>query len=256
MTPDELIEARKAYSYVPARLIESSSAAVDLIWQELRLIRRLPSHAEWNSPAGKSKYSSVGLDAFHTKLLNGDDDDDLLHGLLSTVFWGYASGTNGRFRIPFAIKRANFHVAGKNGQRRISIPQTRVDILQCLRAARTSLRSGEIREALSQAMSIKFLDMSFASKVLTFMDPSKAAVYDRVIGRRLAANPDARLQAMAVTSPSTSRVRKAEAYKQWCGYCVENASEMNEAGHRWTDWDNSEHAWRAVDIERAFFAQE
>ncbi len=253
MTPDELIAARQAYHYVPACMIVAADSAGDLIWQDLRLVRRLPPHAEWNSPAGRSKYTSIHLDAHHTKLLNGNHDKDLLHGLLSTVFWGYASGTNGLFHVERAIAKANALINGRSN----SAPQPCADLLQCLRAARALLKAGKVQDAILQAMDIKFLDISFASKVLMFVDPTKAGVYDSKIGERLASDPDTSLQAIAVsTGPSASRTQKAEAYRQWCTYCVEQASGMNQSGYRWKDWDSSEHAWRAVDIERAFFAQE
>lgn len=250
MTPDELIIARGAYGYVPARLVVSTDVEPDLIWRDLRLVRCLPSYADWaTNPKGRLQYASVNLDAFHNKLLNGNSDKDLLHGLASTVFWGYASGADGRFRVERAIAKTKALAAG----RRNAAAQHPSDILRCLYAARDRMKVGDTEEALLKAMGIKFLGMSFASKVLMFMDPSKAAVYDSIIGNRLSNSKT--LGAMGVsTSPSTNRKRQAEAYARWCAYCVQEAAAMNRVGHRWKDWDNSEHAWRAVDVERAFFA--
>jgi hypothetical protein len=249
MTPAELITARETYGYVPACMVIAPDSAGDLIWQDLRLVRQLPSHDEWNTPGGRSKYSSINLDAHHTKLLNGNDDKDILHGLLSAVFWGYASGTDGLFHVVRAIAKAKAVISGRSN----SAPQPRAEVLQRLRAARALLQDGNVQDALLLAMEIKFLDMSFASKVLMFINPSKAAVYDARIGASLAGDPDISLQSMAVSSRSSTR--KAEAYSRWCAYCVEKAADMNQTGYRWKDWNSAKYAWRAVDIERAFFAQ-
>ncbi len=185
------------------------------------------------------------------KLLNGNSDEDLLHGLASTVFWGYASGADGRFHVARAVAKTK---ALAKGYRNVPA-QHRSDILRCLRTARDRMKAGNTEEALLKAMGIKFLGMSFASKVLMFMDPSKTAVYDSIIGKRLSNGSNKTLRDMAVsTSLSTNRKKQAKAYARWCAYCVEEAAKMNQVGKRWKDWDNSEQAWRAVDVERAFFA--
>jgi len=251
MTPIELIAARSRYNYVPGRLIASTSLEPELICRDLHLVHQLPSHQEWNTAAGRSQYASIELDGYHTKLLNGKTVADFFHGLLSVIFWGYVSGMDGRFRVNRAISKAKIV---KNGRGSIA-PQRPAEILECLRHSRRRLMGGDIQGALLKAMNIKFLGMSFASKVLMFMNPSAAVVYDSIIARHLTNSADSKLRQMAVsTGASTNKELQASAYRQWCSFCVETASSMNQAGHLWTDWDGTKHSWRAVDVERAFFA--
>jgi hypothetical protein len=94
---DELKSAREKYRYVPARLVRPVDAGSNaaLAWKSLRLVTDVPSN--WRNADDTAKYSSFELDEFHRKLLNSDKDEDLMHGLLSVVFWGFClwhSGTH------------------------------------------------------------------------------------------------------------------------------------------------------------------
>jgi hypothetical protein len=99
--------------------------------------------------------------------------------------------------------------------------------------------------------------MSFATKLLMFMNPSVAAVYDDVISQRLRTNVDPALQNMYVSTglaSSTRRQRQCDTYRDWCMWCREQADAINSGKIKWVDWNGDEHQWRAVDVERAFFA--
>ena len=251
MTALELMAARSRYNYVPGRLIASTGPETDLSCWGLRVVHEMPSHVEWNTMAGRSRYASVELDRYHTELLNREPLGDILLGLLSVVFWGYVSGTDGLFYPNRAISKAKMLSRGRG---RIA-PQRSAEIFECFQDARQHLIVDDIEGALQKAMSIKFLGMSFASKVLMFMNPSAAVVYDSIIARYLSNSPDSRLRQMAIsTEASTNRERQASAYSRWCSFCVKTASSMNDAGHLWTDWNGTKHSWRAVDVERGFFA--
>ncbi|MBF6567869.1 MAG: hypothetical protein IVW54_03215 [Candidatus Binataceae bacterium] len=191
------------------------------------------------------------IDNYHTGLLNGVTQKELFHGLVSTVFWGYTSGQNGIFHPERAISKAKLFSVGHAR----AAAQAPAVIVQALSAARCHLRAGNIGAALLEAMKIKFLGMSFSSKVLMFMDPSKAAVYDSIIAQFLQNCPAEEMRNMAVPPAGAfNQQRRAEAYAQWCAFCSNKALAMNENGYNWSDWDNSQQSWRAVDIERAFFA--
>ena len=47
-----------------------------------------------------AKLRSWKLDEFHRALPQSDYEEDLFRGLLSVVFWGFASGSNGRLNTP------------------------------------------------------------------------------------------------------------------------------------------------------------
>jgi hypothetical protein len=100
--------------------------------------------------------------------------------------------------------------------------------------------------------------MAFASKVLTFMEPQAAAVYDEVISLRLEKQTDPELRSLFVSTkiPTSkgARLSQANTYADWCGWCAKKASDLNEKNVCWVDWNATERSWRAVDVERAFFA--
>lgn len=244
---------RMGYSYVPAKLVGVGVAAPDLTaWRGTPLWGDAPTRAQWATPAFRATCSSTGLDHHHKTLLNSPHDIDNLHGLLSVVFWGNFSDRHGRF-LGFALPRARHLITGR-GHR--APPQPQPDILAALRAARGLITGPhpDPERALQNAMGIRFLGMSFASKVLSFMAPDRAVVYDAVISQYLQSDfsPDRRI-GVAVTGPWTRG--KAAAYAGWCAFCTREAMELNALGSRWQDWNGMRHDWRAADVERAHFAR-
>jgi hypothetical protein len=107
MTPDELKSGREKYTYIPARLVRVSDDSVAKItWKSLTLDVNLPPDWATGDPEIRKRYSSLMLDMFHHNLLNSEHDEDLMHGLLSIVFWGFASGTNGRVNGMYALAKS------------------------------------------------------------------------------------------------------------------------------------------------------
>jgi hypothetical protein len=103
MTPQELKSGREKYGYIPARLVRANEgSAGDITWGPLTLKKDVPENWQSGGPIFRSTYSSLALDSFHQTLLNAEDEESLIHGLLSVVFWGYVSGTaaHGWHRIP------------------------------------------------------------------------------------------------------------------------------------------------------------
>ena len=254
MDPDELAKARESYIYVPGRLLPAEREQPDLEWFGLRLVGDIPE-AGWNSAEKRSSFASRALDAFHTGLFSDiGNEASLLHGLASTVFWGYASGTDGRLRPERALAKVNMLRDGRRGKK-VAGPQEHDKLIGYLKEGVKQAREGKFEEALLALMQIKFLGMSFASKVAMFANPSGAAVYDAVISDRLMSSSDPALKALAIgTGVSVGTARQAAIYAKWCAYCGDRAAALNSASVRWRDWDGARHEWRAVDVERAFFA--
>jgi hypothetical protein len=120
MTPDELKSARESYGYIPARLVRvNDDDAAKLTWKSLKLDMDVPHKWETGDPKIRKRYSSLELDMFHHALLNGAHDEDLIHGLLSVVFWGFASGTDGRVNSMRALSRSRAILSGRKN----AIPQ-------------------------------------------------------------------------------------------------------------------------------------
>jgi len=113
MTPSEIKAAREKYSYVQARLIRASDhVAADLSWKSIKLIMDVPKGWDATHLQTRLQYSSCKLDNFHGKLLQSENDDDLVQGLLSVVFWGFSSGADGRLNVRRALSRARAIVFG------------------------------------------------------------------------------------------------------------------------------------------------
>lgn len=243
---------RKDYSYVPARLVTAGTVRPDLhAWRGTHLRIDAPTHAQWATATFRSTRSSVGLDHHHETLLNSPHGNDNLHGLLSVVFWGNFSDRHGNF-LGFALPRAQHLITGRG----CAAPQPDPDIVDALQSARDliSAPSSNREDALHAAMKIKFLGMSFASKVLSFMAPDHAVIYDAVISQYLQSNssPDTTM-GVPVTGPLTGK--KAKAYARWCAFCEQEALDLNALHSQWQDWDGVRHNWRAVDVERSHFAR-
>jgi hypothetical protein len=167
MTPDEFKSARESYACIPARLVPvSDDGAAKLTWKSLKLGIEVPHDWATGLPKIRQKCSSLKLDMFHHGLLNSDRDDDLLHGLLSVAFWGFASGTDGRVHSMFALAKSRAILYGKKNVP----PQKAEQIIEHIRKSRELLETSRIADALQEAQRIRFLGMSFASKVLTFMN--------------------------------------------------------------------------------------
>ena len=118
------------------------------------------------------------------------------------------------------------------------------------------LNASQIAEALREATQIKFLQMAFASKLLTFMAPNLAAVYDDVISGRLADTAELQNLFVSTKNPTSkaAKLKQENIYANWCRWCVEKADNLNANSITWRDWNATEHSWRAVDVERAWFA--
>lgn len=255
MTPDEFRSARESYAYIPARLVPvSDDGAAKLTWKSLKLDIDVPHDWATGHPKIRKKYSSLRLDMFHHGLLNSDRDDDLMHGLLSVVFWGFASGTDGRVHSMFALAKSRTILYGKKNVSRQKAEQ----IIEHLRKSREFLETSRIADALQEAKRIRFLGMSFASKVLTFMNPNTAAVYDGVISNMLKMHSSSDLKGLFVPTKMTvsqkGRKHQGDTYEKWCRWCLKTAEALNASAMKWTDWNGEEYDWRAVDVERALFA--
>ena len=178
----ELKATRETYQYVPARLIRATNdREPDLNWKSLKLVMDIPKGWDSGNHDIRSQYSSIELDEFHYSLLQSEREYELIHGLLSIVFWGFASGTNGRINSKRALRRAEAIVIGRKN----APPQPDADIISHIKKCRQLLNASQIALAFREATQIKFLQMAFASKLLTFMAPNLAAVYDDVISKQL-----------------------------------------------------------------------
>lgn len=244
---DALAAARSAYAYAPFRLdrAAASEQADAVLWGQSVVIK---GPAAEDAPRFAA-HSSWALDQHHHRLLRSASDEDVLLGVASVTFWGFAQGRGGRFTTARALSRAkNVAGLGKRGGDAAS------EIVQKARYISNLLDRRERQSAIRQAMTLKHHGLAFASKLLAFAAPDTDCVYDEVISLRLQSSDDPRLNRLFVPTAGQSRLAdKAAAYEGWAALCAAKAQQLNGESILWNDWDGQKRPWRAVDVERAFF---
>ena len=199
--------------------------------------------------AALNDWSSWDLDQYHNQLLRSKFDEEVLLGVASVMFWGFAQGSGGRFTTARALSRArNLAGLGKRGS------DDAVAIVGKVRSFLVLLDRKDRQGAIREAMTLKHHGLAFASKLLAFSSPNTDCVYDEVISLRLRASEDPRLNTLYVSTFGQHRLlEKAVAYEGWARLCAAKALDLNADGSCWTDWNGAERPWRAIDVERAFF---
>ena len=232
MIHQDIAAARNIYSYIPAKFVVWENENPDLAWSDLRLKISIPtsSRNDWINPDIRRQFSSIELDGCHKELLSSDRPNDRLHGLLSVVFWGYASGSDGIIRPSRALGKARIIIDGHRRSR----PQDQDEIQLHLIKTLELVKGEDFHGALLSAMKIKFLGMSFSSKIIAFMAPEKAVVYDSVIASILK-----EYNSVLHVDPSENgnRHTQAKIYADWCDDCRKKSEELNQKKIQWTDWD-------------------
>ena len=256
MNKDDMRALRAQYAYPPGCLKPTTREDVKVhALGSRRLHVEVPSTAEWARPEVRARHSSVALDRFHTDLLLSDDTQDRQHGLLSCVTWGFISGTDLLIKPERAFGKAGSLLKGAGPCRP---PQDPAEVMALLDTARRAAINGDLGMATLACLRIKFIGPAFATKLVMKMRPDIAAVLDSVINDRLLEHADSELAAihgpMAILNSARARESFVSRYLQWCDWCTRQAQALNAQQVTWPDWNGSEHQWRAVDVERAFFA--
>lgn len=155
-------------------------------------------------------------------------------GFLSVIFWGYVSGSDGVVRTARALGKVRSFRDGRAGQ----TPTSKNELVLSLTRARESVVQKDYGKALYQLMSIKYLGMSFASKVVMFMNPSQTAIYDSVIAERLSKHESLNsLYIKTLGATEKEKIKQCSTYEKWCDFCFQTAEDLNRHKACWTDWD-------------------
>jgi hypothetical protein len=238
----QCIAQRNNYSYPPARLVRSPVIGPTVVTWNARHYNRVdPIAGVWRLPG--AGYSSIVLDTYHHDLLNSPVPNNNIDGVISAVYWGYFADRDGMFN-GYPVARTGWVLAGKGGAR--PKPPSGIDtIANAVAAARVDVLAGSYGNALRSIEAIRFVGASFASKIVAFLDPDHCGVLDNVIAVRLRGSLDPSLRGIRMTPAG---------YAAWCNICSNSARLLNLAGATWTDWDGTDHPWRAIDVERVVFA--
>lgn len=202
-------------------------------------------------PAGSAGYASASLDRYHHDLLTSPVDEKVVLGLASVVFWGFSSGGDGRLTYPRALARARQVLFGKAGEE----PDPSQRLHDAVRLAAAHAGESRMAEALAAVRDLKMFGVSFASKVIAFLNPQGAGVCDRLIADGLQRSGSRLYFSPGFSAGSSAKAAQEKGFQAWCTECRIQAEKLRKAGSSWQDWDGSHHEWRAVDVERALFAR-
>lgn len=236
------VRLRALYNYPAACIEQVSKAAADI-----RIAKGVYGRFVV-PPAGA--ITGLRLDDYHFKLLRSKSGTIQLLGLASVVYWGFFT-----FGDRFARRRV---LRLLNGYRKkpgvsVKLASTR------LRAATRSTAVGATGAALGQCAGLSQLGQTpFASKVIAFLSPSLAGVFDNRICKGVRDQPWALPFWRGIGQVHNVRIQ--EAYQAWCLFLSLIASNLNagiSAGRkdwRWSCGEDTNQMWRAIDVERAIFA--
>ncbi|QXH49834.1 hypothetical protein KSS94_18030 [Pseudomonas fakonensis] len=203
--------------------------------------------------------TSHALEAHHARLLGSDQDEEVLMGYLSTLYWGHYSGTNGKHNPGRALAKVGAAVNGyliqRNGQtyRAKGLADFgHNNAATVIREAKRLLVAHLYGQAISTLNALPQLGVAFASKVAAFLAPHTCAVIDSVIATKYPVY-DFRLRGKYVSNAKSN----FECYQHYCLTLIAQAQAQNALGQsaHWRDHDGTLYRWRAVDVERALYSQ-
>lgn len=229
-----LLQRRNAYAY-PAVAIQGSP----------------PQWLELNLP------STTALDAYINQNLQSANDEDVILGYISALFWGHASSADGRDIRPRAHGKIRLAYHGQDRVNRGKKQRIRgiqdigeATAVNHIRTAIQHLQNDNYTLAISELNQLPQLQIAFSSKLCTFIAPEKCGVMDSRIAKTF---PELgfTLRGGYVANSTHNRYT----YTEYCLDLQNRADELNNdpAHARWTDRDGIQRPWRAADVERALY---
>ena len=165
-------------------------------------------------------------------LLRSKDLSEVKDGLSNVLYWGYAQRPGRRdFRV------SDFRKTIPDPQREPKLDQ----FAQLMRSGRSDLFN------IKKLQLRQFSQISFVSKILMFLDPTRHPVLDLKIAKAFAKSSFLPLQNVTFATSIPITERNATAYDTWACWCHEIATVVNEAPV------SPCRGVRAVDVERALF---
>jgi hypothetical protein len=233
-----LVDFRNSYSYPNVRLVASRTPT------EFKISDHL-----WAEPdESKIKYSTdLELDNYHNKLLSSADPEENLLGTASIIFWGFYT-----FKRKYAMNKLQWHLTGTKF-RESSTPEL---ISSVLSKINETPHPGEALSHLSKVSQLG--SIPFASKVISFLRPNSAGIYDNQIHNGLMRSDWYEISNLNTSIGPVSNKTVHEGYARWCILLKKIADDLNKHianGEKWewTDPIKGKNIWRALDVERAFF---
>jgi hypothetical protein len=184
------------------------------------------------------------LDCHQNHLLLSDENEEVILGYLSTIFWGYYSGKNNAKHSDRALAKVRL---AYDGVKDIGVDS----VAQEIRATFDKLKSNQYDEALRRLCHLPQLGIPFASKVCAFLIPTNCGVIDRVIANSYPCFGFSVYNNGYVKNNADNKLN----YAAYCSFLQKQADTLNSQGEpfQWRDRDGLRYPWRAVDIERALY---
>jgi hypothetical protein len=241
----ELLEkGRRAYAFPHARVVTTRPTRGQLTIPVSRNVK-------W-ACVTRNHATDLALDEYHGRLLRSKTPLQNVLGCASTVFWGYVTRNES-----FGRYKAWRLVAGNEKQ--MIHTQLKQVVAKCA--------AGGWGGALEELSGVRELGrVSFASKVVAFVDPKNAGVYDKRVNDFLfetglkyvffSPKIASLITGAAIRYPQVSEPAIRHVYQQWCCRLQEIRDGLNHVRvvSRWRCGKDTNQVWRAVDVERAIFA--
>ena len=177
--------------------------------------------------------SMLAVEQYIGTLLRSKDFSAVKDGLSNVLYWGYARQPIRDFRV------SDFRKTIPDPEREPKLDQ----FAQLMRSGRSDLFQSIKKLQLRQ-----FSQISFVSKILMFLDPTRYPVLDLKIAKAFAKSSFLPLQNLTfATNGIPITERNATAYDAWACWCREIATVVNGAPV------SPCCGVRAVDVERALF---
>jgi hypothetical protein len=236
-----LVNARNAYAYPSIGLCASKNLDDVALWQE--------------SFEAKTFKSTLYLDVHHTSHLLSKDDDDVLLGIYSVIYWGYIT-SGGRSKI-----RCNWLSVGnaKNNQLSLDYISKAVGV-KIVRTAAEHIQRGEYAQALLEIRKLPHVGMSFGTKFLAFLDPENVGILDEKITRHLALGSFTEVLGkntvqQLIKPNNESAIAASQRFQIYCDVLNKIKQAVNKQKLYWQDASGAEMCrFRAIDLERALYA--
>lgn len=210
-SPLELQDFRRLYAYPKAYVrLAAESEEWDMI---------LPTNQKivFYQPA-PHEITDLNLDNNHQNLLLSGKYSDQILGVISVIYWGFYT-----FSRNYAINRVNWFI---NGHQNDNNPIQPNDVSFCLNNAQTHLENNQIGRSIAAIGSLNQLGRTpFASKVIAFMAPDKAGVYDNRIQNGLNHPPYPQFIRNGVGAVNLHVIQQR--YQAWCDYLQKVANFLN-----------------------------
>ncbi len=178
-----------------------------------------------------------GVEACIGAALRCDDVADVRDGLSDVLFWGYAR----QGRRDFRVRNFQERMQSVDGQQRLAMFQ------EFVRSRRETCTAQRLL-ALRKLRLPEFGQVSFATKILMFLDPENHPVLDLKIARTARGCEFPPLRGLTIHASIPITIANAACYERWACWCRDIAARVNRAS------GSPCQGLRAVDVERALFA--